>query len=283
MIAVPVHERRAIFRDESVQEEFDRRGYVVLPFLHDSDADRLLRVWQNLAVAIHGMPFSASVMSDERPYRDSVSREIANVFQIGIEKLFIDYRFSFGNFIAKRAFALDGIPLHQDAMFVDEHRFESINLWVPLVDVTPENGCLRVMPGSHTLNTALRGTNRQFPYPQFEAEIERNYLRDVPMRRGWACIMSQRTFHTSYPNKTGVDRVCASALAVPSESELYYLFQRAGAADSKIDLYEADDEFYRYQVFGAPPQGRNFLGQLLPYADQIDAERLKSAFLNGIS
>lgn len=283
MIAFPAHETRAIFRDKRVFEEFRRKGYVVVPFLQDSMADRLLSIWQSLDASIHAMSFSASVMSDDRTYRASVSREIAAAFQIGIEKLFIDYRFSFGNFIAKRALAMDGIPLHQDAMFVDENRFESINLWVPLVDVSPKNGCLRVMPGSHTLNSALRGTNRRFPYPQFEAEIERKYLRDVPMRRGSACIMSQRTFHTSYPNESGVDRVCASALAVPAESDLYYLYQHPGAADARIELFEADDEFYRYQVFGAPPEGRKLLGLLTPYADAVDDMRLEHAFAEAIS
>ncbi|MHB8462000.1 MAG: phytanoyl-CoA dioxygenase family protein, partial [Vulcanimicrobiaceae bacterium] len=261
MTAIPAQEMRAIFRKQQLYEEFRRKGYVVVPFLKDDAADRLLDVWRESGVPLHSMPFSASVMSGDREYRRSVSDEIAHVFSEGIRELLLDYRFSFGNFIAKRASAMDGIPLHQDAMFVDEHRFESINLWVPLVDVTPENGCLRVMPGSHTLNAALRGTNRRFPYPQFEAYIERNFLLDVPMQRGWACMMSQRTFHTSYPNASGDDRICASALAVPEESDVYYLYQQPGEPDAQIELYAADDEFYRYQVFGAAAEGRKLLGR----------------------
>ncbi len=283
MSAIPAQETRAIFREQRLHDEFRRKGYVVVPFLHDSVADRLLSIWQDLSAPIHAMPFSASIMSDDPMYRASVSHEIEMAFKIGIEKLFVDYRFCFGNFIAKRASAMDGIPLHQDAMFVDENHFESMNLWVPLVDVTPTNGCLRVMPGSHALNSALRGTNRRFPYPQFEEQIERKYLNDVPMRRGSACIMSQRTFHTSYPNESAEDRVCASALVVPAESDLYYLYQRPGDVDASIELYAADDEFYRYQVFGTAPEGRRPLALFAPYADAVDDMSLERAFREATS
>lgn len=269
---------RTIFRDESLQAQFERRGFVTLPFLSEREAALLAGVWQELDTPVHSLNFSASVMSDDQDYRRRVSREIGAAFSEKISVLLSDYRFSFGNFIAKRAGATEGIPIHQDATFVDETRFESINFWVTLAAVGRENGCLRVMPGSHVLNTALRGTNRRFPYPQLEALIEQQYLVDVAMPVGWACIMNQRTFHTSYANRSAMHRVCASALAVPAESELYYLYEEMHEPDSRIHVYEVDDEFYRLQVFGAPASGMVPITRAEACADPIDVARLHAAF-----
>lgn len=276
-MSLPVlHELRAIFRDAVMEEAFHRYGFLVVPFLSPEQVAELRQEWDALDAPIHQMGFSASVMSADRAYRDSVDAAVRAAFAPGLQAMCDAYRFGFGNFVAKRAGATDGIPIHQDGMFVDEHRFESINLWVPLVTVGPENGCLRVMPGSHGLNRATRGTNRRFPYPELNAVITERYLVDVPMRAGEACVMSQRTFHTSHPNLTGEHRVCASALAVPDESALYYLYEPMDG--SSIEVYAVDDAFYRYQVFGSPVVGIDAIAQLTSYADVVDEKSLETAF-----
>lgn len=217
-------------------------------------------------------------MSEDAAYRARVSEEIGAVFTSKLQGLLCDYRFCFGNFVTKRAGTSEGIPIHQDATFVDESRFESVNFWVTLNGVNRENGCLRLMPGSQTLNLAPRGTNRRFPYPQFETLIGERYLVDMPIPRGWACVMNQRTFHTSYPNNTGTHRICASALAVPAESTLLYLFQRPDEGSDRIDVFDVDDAFYRFRIYGAPVSDASPIATWPVYADPIDDARLQAAF-----
>lgn len=274
---------RRIFNDHALQSEFNRRGFVVVPLLEDREVAELSRVWYECDVPIHAQPFSASVMSADAEYRDRVNDAIGRVFESKIADVLDNYRYSFGNFLVKRAMSPGAVPLHQDGMFVEEARFESINFWVALGDVGPKNGCLQVMPGSHTLNFSPRGTNRRFPYPQFERIIRERYLVDVAMPVGWACIMSQRTFHASDPNSSNEHRLAASALAVPAESRMFYLYEDSNVVQPGIDVYEADDAFFRAQVFGAPPPpNRTPMLRLQPEFDPLTEERLAKAFLQAV-
>ena len=275
--------RRAVFHDPELQRQFDYHGYLVLPCLPPDEVEALRDGWFRAEAEIHRWGFSASIMSDDRQYRDAVSDAIGAAYARSLDQLLVDYRFVFGNYLTKIPHTAAGIPLHQDFTFVDEDRFESINFWIALVDVEPANGCLRVMPGSQNLNAALRGTDRRFPYPELEQTIESRYLVDVPMPAGSACIMSQRLFHTSYPNASDGYRIAASALAVPQESTLYYPYQDFGSPNPEIiHLVEVDDAFYRYQVFGAPPVGRPLVSRTVATKDPLTVERLEAAYVGPV-
>ena len=266
---------RATFRNPALQTVFDATGFVVVPIF---DADRIAvleRGWHNLLDPIRNYPFSASVMTGDAAYRDAVDALLSDAFSGPVAAIFDDYRFVLGNFLTKAPFADAPIPLHQDGMFVDEARFESVNLWVPLRTVGPQNGCLKVMPGSHRLNRAARGTDRRFPYPAFIDAIERNFLCDVVMPAGSACIMSLRLVHASYPNSAPDPRVCVSALAVPRDSALCYLHQDD---NGPIDVYDVDDDFLKHHVYGMPPLHKTPSRRLPEAADACTAADLAAAY-----
>ena len=43
------------------------------------------------------------------------------------------------------------VPFHQDAIFTTQEAKDilQVTVWIPLVDVNEENGCLEVQPGVH--------------------------------------------------------------------------------------------------------------------------------------
>jgi hypothetical protein len=265
---------RATFRDSALQAVFDATGFVVVPIFEADRIAMLGRAWRDMMNPLQNYPFSASVMTDDASYRDAVDALLGEAFSGPITELFDDYRFVLGNFLTKAPFSDWPIPLHQDGMFVDEARFESVSLWVPLRTVGPQSGCLRVMPGSHRINRAPRGTDRRFPYPGLMETIEKDFLCDVAMPAGSACIMSLRLVHASYANSSPYARVCASALAVPGESALCYMHQED---DAPIDVYDVDDEFLKRHVYGMPPHGSPSR-RLAATADACTAADLAAAY-----
>lgn len=101
------------------------------------------------------------------------------------------------------------VPWHQDSAyfepFCDEHLI--LTYWVPLVDATEENGCLWVMPGSHRGPVVAHKTDRSGKYLQIERDAFPRTGRRVacPVRKGGVLIMTNRTAHASFRNRT--DRV----------------------------------------------------------------------------
>jgi Phytanoyl-CoA dioxygenase (PhyH) len=268
--------QRQIFRDPELQRRFVRQGFVVVPCLTKRQVAALRETWQDFTVPVHALGFSASIMSADPAYRSAVDEATGAAFASVLRELLAGYRFSFGNYVTKRA-ATGLMGVHQDPTFIDERYYEGLNVWVPLQDVTSRNGCLRVVPGSHDLNLALRGTDRRFPYPQLLDLIHERYLQDVPLRSGWACITSQRTFHGSHANATDEDRVCVAAIAVPVEAELLYCYQ-GRSTGGMIDVYRVDESYYRAHAFGSPPDDIVPSARMRPAHEIVTPERLAAAY-----
>jgi hypothetical protein len=270
---------RPAFRDPELQRVYDRQGYVVVRTLEDDQIARLLALWNTTLTPAHDVPVAVSVCSDDFAYRAKIDPEIRDAFAGFAARELIDYRLCVGSFITKRGVGGPAIGVHNDTTFVDESRFLALNLWTTLVDVAPENGCLRMMPGSHLLGAQIRGTNGTFRWPALVPLIEERYLVDVPMVAGETCIIDPRTIHASYPNNSGVSRICTSALAVPAESEPWYCYQEYPGSD--IDLYHHDDEYFRTHVHGSPPDGLTRFGRLPDAPPELTPERLAEAFAYG--
>ena len=95
------------------------------------------------------------------------------------------------------------IPWHQDSQYygAPTRALKVITVTVPLVDVTEDNGCLWMAPGSHTWEL-WPGTPGHELNQKFEASVRENNVPTVacPMNAGDVMPFSNLTFHTSFKN-----------------------------------------------------------------------------------
>ncbi len=99
-------------------------------------------------------------------------------------------------------------PWHQDSQYygaASQHA-RIITVWIPLVDVDEENGCLQVMPGSWEwgLLQGARGSDQNMR--TFEDVDARGESIPLPMRKGDIFLFSNLTFHKSTVNLTDAVR-----------------------------------------------------------------------------
>ena len=96
--------------------------------------------------------------------------------------------------------------LHQDNNYTrHDPALGSINIWVALDDMTPENGCLQVMPGSHRHQLDSRTSDDGDSHRQ--VDVDPLQCLPVRMRAGDAVAFSRWTVHGSGPNGTDQPRV----------------------------------------------------------------------------
>jgi hypothetical protein len=242
------------FREPSLQQRFERDGYVVIDFFKEAEVNRLLEIWESLPSDLGGIPFSNTIMSSSVEYRQQVHEQVADVFRQATDKLLDQYRICLCSFNAKLPQHEGGVvQLHQDWTFVDESRYQAMAIWCPLVEVTADNGCLRVVPGSHRLNNYPRGFQEPFPYTDLLPSIERDYLVEIPMKGGQAFVYTQTLFHSSPPNRSDRLRLAAGALAIPEKSRLRFLMGETNEEPRQLAVYEVADDFYRTYLFGSVP------------------------------
>ena len=96
---------------------------------------------------------------------------------------------------------------HQDNNYTHfDDGMKGINMWIALMPMTPENGCLMVVPRSHT-----KGTLESVFSPDGDAHKKVKYdptdFLPVRMRAGDCIAFSRLTVHGSGPNQTHSPRV----------------------------------------------------------------------------
>ncbi len=118
-----------------------------------------------------------------------------------------DIEFLSDKVVLKREGTDFGTPWHQDWPYW--HGAHKISVWLALDDATIDNGCMKLLPGSHTASVAHDG--QAAPGEAFSERIRpgavdesREVVAAVPA--GGAVFFHDLTLHASYPNATGEDR-----------------------------------------------------------------------------
>lgn len=123
--------------------------------------------------------------------------------------------------------------LHQDNNYTPhEPALGSINIWVALVDMAPENGCLQVVPRSQS-----RGERPSRPSDDGDAhrQVDVDPVQCLPlrMRAGDAVAFTRLTVHGSGPNHTDRPRV-AYALQF-HRADVHWVDRETGASQRLVD------------------------------------------------
>jgi ectoine hydroxylase-related dioxygenase (phytanoyl-CoA dioxygenase family) len=254
----------------------ERDGYAVMEhFLDDAGVRGLLETFRSHEPA-HRSAFGVTMLTADADGRAAIDQAIKAVFQPRLETLLDGYRICFANFLNKEPQREDvgAVPLHQDPTFVDETRYRTVGLWVPLVDTAPENGGMMAVPGSHRYNKGPRAVGAPFPYRALEATL-RPLLRPVPLRAGSAMIFFQSLIHASPPNRGLSARPVAGALMAPRDAQLYCYYCRS-APPRRVEVYEVDDLFYTRYAYGTPPTGVPQVDDIAYWHDSLLPDQLRA-------
>ena len=95
-------------------------------------------------------------------------------------------------------------PWHQDSQYYGQatQHLHVVSLWIPLVDVAEDNGCLYVIPGSHKWNLLTGQREADNKVHTLEEVEQRGQPAALPMRPGDIFLFSNLTFHASKLNSS---------------------------------------------------------------------------------
>jgi len=92
---------------------------------------------------------------------------------------------------------------HQDGAFWPLDPMEVVTLWVAITESDPENGCLRVIPGTHTMELQgmrERGDVESVLGREIEHRVDASQAVDLVLRPGDVSIHHPNIIHGSNPN-----------------------------------------------------------------------------------
>lgn len=141
---------------------------------------------------------------------------------------------------------------HQDFSIVDERRWTSLYLWVPLIDTDATNGTLNVLPGSHRFTNRVRSRHVPARFDPVLGEVEAASTR-LDSRAGELVLMTSGVVHFSRPNRSDELRLAAHGILKPVAAPLLFYYADDDTPDGWAEVFEVGiDDYIDLTLNGRP-------------------------------
>jgi phytanoyl-CoA hydroxylase len=204
--------------DQTLQQHYERKGYVMLDNIFTEEQVQLLKK-EIKRILEQGEDMQCRVEVDQKKLIkqgvfiglariSSMFREVVHDIKIKdvLKQLLGNpVNFTDDKIVFKDAEKDFGSPWHQDWQYwKGSHK---VSVWIALDKATPENGCLKVVPGSHKKRIDHKElTGDGFTKWVLPDNIKDSEVEALPVEPGSAIILHDLLLHASYPNKSGHDR-----------------------------------------------------------------------------
>lgn len=174
------------------------------------------------------------------PWMDQVVRHPAILD--AVEAVLGPNLFCWGSqFFAKNARDPGYVSWHQDGTYWGLSSPDVMTAWVALTPSVPQNGCMRVIPGTHKQQVPhedrFAETNLLSRGQEIAVEVDISQAVDVTLLPGQMSLHHVLIFHGSEPNASDVRRVGFAIRYVPT-----HVSQKSGIRESAL-LVRGQDEF----------------------------------------
>lgn len=240
-------------------------GYSIFPLLDAVATDRLSRYYFEFQKEEPSY-FYSSTHSGDFGFRKRTSDLIKSVLAPLLPQHLKNYKLLGGAFVVKPPHGKGILQPHQDWNLVDETAFRSYNIWIPLVDVNPNNGAVFVLDGSHNKMPTYRGPGIPSVFKDVES-FAWQYMKPLNMKGGEALLYDHALLHGSPANQSDAIRLGIVAGVIPAAADMQLHF----AVNDSIDVYECNEDFFLsanpfegpgpLQKKGTVPAVQNTLGE----------------------
>ena len=149
--------KASTFKDPALEQQIEENGYAIVPNFLNAEEVAFLKSYYESLHTHHdpNMNMWNSLWDVPSERRIEVSDTILKVVQPHMEATFDNWKSPVGTFMSKCRGDQSICTAHRDYSILEEHKYQYRNLWVPLVDITEQNGALYVFKGSHKVFTNI--------------------------------------------------------------------------------------------------------------------------------
>jgi ectoine hydroxylase-related dioxygenase (phytanoyl-CoA dioxygenase family) len=150
------------------------------------------------------------------------------------------------------------VSWHQDSTYWGLSKPNVVTAWVALSPATLESGCMKVVPGTHTLeqiphDDTLAEENLLTRGQEIAVDVDEKDAVAMELQPGEISVHHIRTIHGSEPNRSGERRIGYAIRYISPDVE------QVNAPDDSAVLCRGEDTF------------GNFIHEVLPEADMDEA------------
>ena len=233
-----------VLLNKKTEQVLEREGAVIIPFLHPRELSEVQNFYNEIKQQ-YTLQFTQgmhmTLWHNDFEFKNKVRDGLLKILQPAYERNFSTCRILNTIFIVKQAHTEGEFTMHNDWSIVDESKYSSMNVWIPLQDTTIENGALWVIKGSHKIDMHIRGGGALLPDFNHLAAALKQFCVPVNAKAGEAILFFHKTIHGSYPNNDKQDRVVCTFSIIPEQAPLQICFQKD--SNSPLEIHEPLDSY----------------------------------------
>lgn len=252
----------------SGRHTYEKDGYVIFPGVLDADLIREASehvVWlQNKHPELRPEQLGHTLMAKDAFWARLVGDE--RLLDVAEQFIGPDIALFASHYISKPPF--DGQPVlwHQDGCYWPLEPMEVVTLWLAVDDATPENGCMRVIPGTHRMQLQeLKPREDVANVLNSEidpARVDETHAVDVILKAGDVSVHHPNIIHGSNANTSPHRRCGLTIRYIPTTTRITptpwpSAFLLRGSAVDGINEYTPFPTYVEGESFpfrGKPPQ-----------------------------
>ncbi len=255
--------KKKIFVDNSLESAFNEKGYVTLDLLSPDQLEILFSLLNEIKEVdkrevVIKSDYELSFFNKDVAYKKMVLDKIYRFFKPHLDKVLDDYEPLIINLFNKKPNSGE-VPVHQNWTFVDEEKFTSVSVWIPLCDVTRENGTMEVVPNTHNTLTRYRSPSIPWVFKGLENKIKKKYMHPINLKLGQVAIIDDALLHYTSENNTAKDRETIQLIMKPKEAiPIHYYCENVKR--KSLVVYKVDADFFMSFNMNERPKGVEAIG-----------------------
>ena len=236
------------FKDREAMRSYERDGFVVFRRLAEPEVPRLLAVYESMLAEVppsdlyFSNPMTGTTYLGSLDLRRRITARIGKIIEPYVLSTFERCRFMGAGLRVKLPGPESTLCLHQDPSMVNEEIHWSLNVIVPLVDTTADNGALRFLPGSHTYMPKFRSLDLRDRVEDIEDEV-RDQVETLPLQAGDAVFYVNSVLHGSGPNASAEPRPLLLGTLMSPEASMT-LFLRDAERPTRLECFAVPDHYF---------------------------------------
>lgn len=248
------------------------KGYLVLDFC---DPQLLKKAFEQIAKGTTeprlagnnhrtiDVSFHCTYLDPDQEYKMAVWTTLNDLVGPFLQANFVNYKTIQANLFNK-APGTGVISPHQNLTTVDEEKYTSVSIWVPLQDTTELNGTLHFAPQSHGKFERYRNSNIHWAPMDASIEMSAYQMLPISLKVGQALIFDDSIVHASPDNKSTQNRYVFHYLAIPQQAKPIYCKR----VNTEVQLIEVSDLFWQTHTPGAPEPSAPVV-KTLPFTPRV--------------
>jgi Phytanoyl-CoA dioxygenase (PhyH) len=240
---------RVVFTDSANDKVFKEQGFLTAGLFDEATMQHLKKLAEDCGFKTAGTDkkrltgIHVSLYDTRKDVRELFFDGVWNLIKARLQNFVQDYEPVMINFWSKVPGG-GSLELHQNWTHVDEEKFISMSLWIPLQPTSRKNGTIELVPGSQRKISDIRGPGIDHVFRNIQQQIISNDLVPINLQTGEVVFLDDSILHYTGNNTDINSRDSIQVLLKPVEAPALFFTGNNRELGNEVQCYEVERNFF---------------------------------------